>query len=193
MNQKPTLFKQLLGALGGALVALVLFAGYRVAKPVLTTWLTVPLSRIESTATGALRLADETLEVERRDRMENRARQIAVMFSDEGSTSSSRSSSKAWPVPEDDRFFREDTIPPMPSVPLTAYERRAQELRDFAASAVNPAPATPPSTSLPRESLRTISDGDLSTTGPGLVAITLLSGAFSALRVWKRKTNQADQ
>lgn len=78
--RRPSLLKQLLGAAGGAALALLLYQGYKVGSPVVTAWLVAPQSQIDADHPGSVRLNSEVSEYEY-NRLAARAREIYQRFS----------------------------------------------------------------------------------------------------------------
>jgi len=78
--RRPSLLKQLLGAVGGAALALLLYQGYKVGSPVVTAWLVTPQSQIDADHPGSVRLNSEVSEYEY-NRLAARAREIYQRFS----------------------------------------------------------------------------------------------------------------
>lgn len=80
--KRPSLLKQLLGAVGGASIALLLYQGYKVGAPVVTAWLVVPQSQIGADHPGAVRANREVSEYEF-NRLAAKAKEIYQRFSAE--------------------------------------------------------------------------------------------------------------
>lgn len=79
-SRRPSLLKQLLGAVGGAAVALLLYQGYKVGSPIVTAWLVTPQSQIDADHPGSIRLNSEVSEYEY-NRLAAKAREIYQRFS----------------------------------------------------------------------------------------------------------------
>lgn len=82
MDSRPPLWKQLLGAVLGAGVALLLYEGYSVASPVLTAWVVAPQSQIRAEHPGAVRVNEQVGEYSF-NRMAARAKEIYQRFAAE--------------------------------------------------------------------------------------------------------------
>ncbi|MDD4287043.1 MAG: hypothetical protein PHO20_00570 [Candidatus Peribacteraceae bacterium] len=80
--KRPSLLKQLLGAAGGAAVALLLYQGYEIGAPVVTAWLIVPQSQIDADHPGAVRANREISEYEF-NRLAAKAKEIYQRFAAE--------------------------------------------------------------------------------------------------------------
>ena len=80
--KRPSLLKQLLGAAGGAAIALLLYQGYKIGAPVVTAWLVVPQSQISADHPGAVRANREVSEYEF-NRLAAKAKEIYQRFSAE--------------------------------------------------------------------------------------------------------------
>jgi len=80
--KRPSLLKQLLGAAGGATVALLLYQGYEIGAPVVTAWLIVPQSQIDADHPGAVRANREISEYEF-NRLAAKAKEIYQRFAAE--------------------------------------------------------------------------------------------------------------
>jgi|GEM_PF-2043113 len=81
-SQRPSLFKQLLGAVGGAAIALVIYQGYSITAPVLTAWLVAPQSQIAAEHPGAVRVNQDVDEYTY-NRVAARAQEIYQRFAAE--------------------------------------------------------------------------------------------------------------
>lgn len=81
-SKRPSLFKQLLGAVGGAAIALVLYQGYKVGSPVVTAWLVAPQSQIDAAHPGTVRANREVSEYEF-SRLTAKAQEIYKRFAAE--------------------------------------------------------------------------------------------------------------
>jgi|SRR3989338_3622825 len=77
---RPPLWKQLLGALGGAAIALALYSSYEAASPSLAAWLSIPKETPRSD-TGDVAVPGSASE-EMKKRIASRARAIAEEFSE---------------------------------------------------------------------------------------------------------------
>lgn len=75
-SNKPSLFKQALGALAGSAVALALYYSYEFAAPRITAYVTLPPAERQHDL-GDARVADETTTPEQLKRIESRNRKIA--------------------------------------------------------------------------------------------------------------------
>ncbi|MFH0851835.1 MAG: hypothetical protein V1876_03745 [Candidatus Peregrinibacteria bacterium] len=80
--KRPSLFRQLLGAAGGAAVALLLYQGYTIGAPVVTAWLVAPQSQIDANHPGAVRANREVSDYEF-NRLAARAKEIYQRFAAE--------------------------------------------------------------------------------------------------------------
>lgn len=80
--KRPSLFKQLLGAAGGAVVALLLYQGYKIGAPVVTAWLVVPQSQISADHPGAVR-ANREVSAYEFNRLTAKAKEIYQRFAAE--------------------------------------------------------------------------------------------------------------
>ncbi|MDD5041099.1 MAG: hypothetical protein PHX87_00245 [Candidatus Peribacteraceae bacterium] len=80
--KRPSLLKQLLGAAGGAAVALLLYQGYKIGAPVVTAWLVAPQSQISADHPGAVRANREVSEYEF-NRLAAKAKEIYKKFAAE--------------------------------------------------------------------------------------------------------------
>jgi len=81
-TRRPSLWKQLLGAVGGAAIALLLYQAYKVSAPIVTAWLVVPQSQIDAEHPGATRVNAEVSDYEF-DRLTAKAREIYERFAAE--------------------------------------------------------------------------------------------------------------
>lgn len=79
MSNKPSLWKQLLGAVIGGSLGLLVYSGYQVASPAVTSWLTIPQQDLPSNGEGS-RLADNDRTERTNSHFEARAREIAQEF-----------------------------------------------------------------------------------------------------------------
>lgn len=80
--KRPSLFRQLLGAVGGAAIALVLYQTYKVGSPVVTAWLVAPQSQIAAEHPGTVRANTEVSEY-KFNRMAAKAQEIYKRFAAE--------------------------------------------------------------------------------------------------------------
>lgn len=83
-ENKPPLWKQLLGAATGAGIALALYGVYTWAEPYLQgskAWLTIPQADIYSESTELSRVSDDSTDSRRVESIASRAREIAERFS----------------------------------------------------------------------------------------------------------------
>ncbi|MDD5103603.1 MAG: hypothetical protein PHX93_04340 [Candidatus Peribacteraceae bacterium] len=80
--KRPSLLKQLLGAVGGAAVALLLYQGYAIGAPMVTAWLVAPQSQIDAAHPGAVRANREVSDYEF-NRLTAKAKEIYQRFSAE--------------------------------------------------------------------------------------------------------------
>jgi len=78
-TRRPSLFKQLLGAVGGAAIALVIYQGYSFTAPVLTAWLVAPQSQIAAKHPGEAS-ANQKLDDYTQNRVAARAQEIYQRF-----------------------------------------------------------------------------------------------------------------
>lgn len=102
---RPPLWKQLAGAIGGAAIALALYASYEVASPALTAWLSIP--ETPRSDPGEVKIQNNVTD-KMQQRIARRAQAIAEEFSErpehpvaeseEVSTASVSSSSDAAPI-----------------------------------------------------------------------------------------------
>lgn len=81
-TKRPSLFKQLLGAAGGAAIALVLYEGYTLGAPIVTAWLVTPQSQIDAQHPATVRV-DGTVSEYEFNRMAAKAKEIYQKFSAE--------------------------------------------------------------------------------------------------------------
>ena len=81
-SKRPSLFRQLLGAVGGAAIALVLYQAYKVGSPVVTAWLVAPQSQIAAEHPGTARANREVSEYEF-SRLTAKAQEIYKRFAAE--------------------------------------------------------------------------------------------------------------
>jgi len=81
-SKRPSLFKQLLGAVGGAAIALVLYQTYKVGSPVVTAWLVAPQSQIAAEHPGTARANTEVSEY-KFNRLAAKAQEIYKRFAAE--------------------------------------------------------------------------------------------------------------
>ncbi|MDO8468636.1 MAG: hypothetical protein Q7S29_02655 [Candidatus Peribacter sp.] len=80
--KRPSLLKQLLGAMGGAAIALLLYQGYKIGAPVVTAWLVAPQSQISADHPGAVR-ANREVSAYEFNRLAAKAKEIYQRFSAE--------------------------------------------------------------------------------------------------------------
>ncbi|MFH1443984.1 MAG: hypothetical protein ABIG34_01170 [Candidatus Peregrinibacteria bacterium] len=80
--RKPSLLKQLLGAVGGAAVALLLYQAYKISAPVITAWIVTPQSQIAAEHPGSVRVNEAVSEYQF-NRIAARAKEIYQRFSAE--------------------------------------------------------------------------------------------------------------
>lgn len=79
---RPSLLRQILGAIGGAAVALLLYQAYSVSAPAITAWLMVPQSQIDAKHPGDVRVNGET-DAYTYDRIAAKAEEIYRRFAAE--------------------------------------------------------------------------------------------------------------
>lgn len=82
MDSRPPLWKQLLGAVLGAVVALLLYEAYSVTSPVITAWVVAPQSQINAQHPGQVRVNEQVGEYSF-NRMAARAKEIYQRFAAE--------------------------------------------------------------------------------------------------------------
>ncbi len=80
--KRPSLLKQLLGAVGGAAVALLLYQAYKISAPVITAWIVTPQSQIAAEHPGSVRV-NEVVSEYQFNRIAARAKEIYQRFSAE--------------------------------------------------------------------------------------------------------------
>lgn len=80
--KRPSLLKQLLGAVGGAAIALLLYQGYKIGAPVVTAWLVVPQSQIAAEHPGSVRVDGVVSDYEY-NRLAAKAKEIYQRFAAE--------------------------------------------------------------------------------------------------------------
>ena len=114
-NQHPSLLKQLLGAIAGALVALGFYGVYQFSSPHLSAYLTIPWSGNEPPS-GEVRLPEDASEAEI-EKLSARARKIAEEFSHRATSSSEE------PASEEDAV---EGSPVMPEAPEETEPTREQ-------------------------------------------------------------------
>ncbi|MDD3896867.1 MAG: hypothetical protein PHU04_03440 [Candidatus Peribacteraceae bacterium] len=86
-NKKSSLWKQVLGAVVGGSLALMIYAGYHATAPQLSKLagiLVLPQDRIDATAKGEVDVADKTLDPDQIERIVSRAQRIAADLSSDG-------------------------------------------------------------------------------------------------------------
>ncbi len=81
-SKRPSLMKQLLGAVSGAAIALLLYQAYKISAPVITAWLVAPQSQIAAEHPGSVRVNDEIGEYQF-NRIAARAKEIYERFAAE--------------------------------------------------------------------------------------------------------------
>lgn len=80
--KRPSLLKQALGAAAGAVIALLLYQGYKMGAPVVTAWLVVPQSQIIADHPGTVR-ANQAVGVRDYNRLAAKANEIYKSFAEE--------------------------------------------------------------------------------------------------------------
>lgn len=79
MSDRPSLYKQIVGAVIGGSLGLLVYGGYQVASPKLTAWTSIPQQWLESNGEGS-RVADKDRTDRTNMHFEVRAREIAKEF-----------------------------------------------------------------------------------------------------------------
>jgi len=80
-EERPSLIKQIMGAVVGGGLALSLYYGYEFAKPRVTAYLSLPALEEQGVNVNASRISDTTMDEGKFRRIQSRARQIAEDFS----------------------------------------------------------------------------------------------------------------
>ncbi|MDD5469212.1 MAG: hypothetical protein PHO92_00205 [Candidatus Peribacteraceae bacterium] len=89
-KNQPPLWKQIVGAVVGGSLALMIYAGYHATAPQLSKLagiLVLPQDRIDATAKGEVGIADKTLDPDQIERIASRAQRIAADLSSDGTGS----------------------------------------------------------------------------------------------------------
>lgn len=87
-SNRPSLLKQLIGAIAGGTIALALYYGYEFTAPKITAWLTVPVPQEEKgeqprqADAGAVRVASDDESEEKYKRLASRTKRIAQDLSE---------------------------------------------------------------------------------------------------------------
>lgn len=79
-HKKPPLWKQLLGAVVGGSLALVIYGGYKMAAPTLGAYITIPDLGIYSGSSQPVRTAARSIDEEKLDRISQRAVEISETY-----------------------------------------------------------------------------------------------------------------
>ena len=79
MSNKPSLLKQIAGAVIGGSLGLLIYSGYQVTSPAVTAWLTIPQKNLASNGQGA-RLSKRDNTGRAASHFEARAKEIAQDF-----------------------------------------------------------------------------------------------------------------
>lgn len=79
-ENKPSLLKQILGAVVGGAVGLGFYGAYKYASPLVTAWLSIPQRFDTSIAQNEVRMADGTVDPSEEAHFQTRAQEIAAQF-----------------------------------------------------------------------------------------------------------------
>ena len=90
-KDRAPLWKQLVGAVVGGSLALVIYSSYKVVGPKLTAWLYTPQSYIETESDQPIRVADKNLSSGIVENMGRRQAEIAETYAKPGSKSAAES------------------------------------------------------------------------------------------------------
>jgi len=180
-DDRAPLWKQLLGAVIGCSLALVIYSAYKFTGPKVTAWLYTPQSYVETTSDEAVRLAETDLEEGEVARMNRRHAQIAKTYAKPGS----KAAADVAPVDAEKDPW---------GATVKEWEKLEADLlgEPEPAPTVEPAPPPPPPVKLPADSKPIESSDQLPDSGIGtwIAALIALCGASGLL--YRRKIAEAN-
>ena len=176
-NDRAPLWKQLLGAVIGGSLALVIYSGYKFVGPKITAWMYTPQSLIDTKSDDALRVAETDLPDAELERMEHRQAGIAQRYAKPGTKAAAGQTPKTM-EPEKDPW----------GATVKEWEKLEADL--LAEPEPEPAPMPPPPEpvmELPEDSMPIDSSDALPDSGIGtwIAALVALFGASGLL--YRRK------
>lgn len=82
---RPPVWKQILGAVIGGTMGLLIYTGYKSGKPAIEAWLTIPQSTLTNPSDEGATINDSSYDPDKAQRIKTRAKKIERVFSNQNS------------------------------------------------------------------------------------------------------------
>ena len=190
-DDRPSLGKQILGAVVGASVALLLYQGYQVSSGSISAWLTAPQAQIAAKKTGTAALAVDLIDTKKYDHIVARASEIYQQFSPDEPGKPAEKIDHQWVVPDSGVALNPSVIPsssPATEAATPEAEPISSPLPEEKSSSSS-SPAQPIPAKMPQyaEVQRRPVGKKLPKSGIGLTLVTMAAGAFTGRSVVRKK------